>query len=214
MIDDLRAAAKLLAWREVYTQVLNVPGAIVEMGVGAGHNLACIALLRRLLEPQSDRAVIGFDTFGGGIPSVHVRDRVSDDLNYTGDVVGAVDYGDTRPVLREIFASVDVDATIEGRDTKLLELVKGDILETLPDFLERRQHLVVSVLSLDLDVYEPTRLALDLLLPRMPVGAIVVLDELNHQRWPGETLAAYEVGLLAMQIKKVPWLRDWAYVVL
>ena len=43
----------------------------------------------------------------------------------------------------------------------------------------------MSLLYLDFDLYEPTKCAF----PRMPKGAVVAFDELNHAAWPGETMA-------------------------
>jgi len=48
-------------------------------------------------------------------------------------------------------------------------------------------------LYLDFDLYEPTKTALDVFLPRMPKGAVVAFDELDNPIWPGETRAALEV---------------------
>ncbi len=54
------------------------------------------------------------------------------------------------------------------------------------------RRLVVSLLYLDFDLRAPTAKALELFLPRMPVGVVVAVDEVNVAEWPGETL-----GLLA-----------------
>jgi hypothetical protein len=81
--------------------------------------------------------------------------------------------------------------------------VKGDIIKTAPEYLKNNPHLVVSLLYLDLDIYSPTKVALETFLPRMPKGAIIVFDELNTQSFPGETLAVDEVlGLRNLKIEK------------
>ena len=48
------------------------------------------------------------------------------------------------------------------------------------------------MLFLDFDLYEPTRVALEHFLPRMPNGAVLAFDELDNPLWPGETLAMLE----------------------
>jgi hypothetical protein len=53
-------------------------------------------------------------------------------------------------------------------------------------------HIVVSLLFLDFDLYEPTKVALEHFLPRMPKGAVLAFDELDNPLWPGETLAMLE----------------------
>jgi hypothetical protein len=45
---------------------------------------------------------------------------------------------------------------------------------------------------MDFDLYEPTRVALEHFLPRMPRGAVIAFDELDNPLWPGETQAMLE----------------------
>ena len=57
-----------------------------------------------------------------------------------------------------------------------------------PDYVRDNPHLVVALLYLDFDLFEPTLAALDFFLPRMPKGTVLAFDELN-QRTGRETLA-------------------------
>ncbi len=62
------------------------------------------------------------------------------------------------------------------------------------------------MLYLDVDLYEPTKAALEAFLPRMPKGAVVVFDELNAAMFPGETAAVQEVlGLSSSAIRRFPF---------
>jgi hypothetical protein len=71
-------------------------------------------------------------------------------------------------------------------------LIKGDALKTIPKFVESNKHLLVSLLFLDFDLYEPTKVALENFVPRMPSGSILAFDELDNPLWPGETVAMLE----------------------
>ena len=62
----------------------------------------------------------------------------------------------------------------------------------MPKYIEDNQHLLVSLLYLDFDIYKPTKTALEYILPRMPKGAIVAFDEVNNPEWAGETVAVLE----------------------
>ena len=73
-----------------------------------------------------------------------------------------------------------------------VELIRGDATKTIPEFVSDHPHVVVSLLFLDFDLYEPTKVALEHFLPRMPKGAVLAFDELNNPLWPGETLAMLE----------------------
>jgi hypothetical protein len=96
-----------------------------------------------------------------------------------------------------------------------VKLVKGDIAETAPRYLEENPHTVVSLLFLDFDTFEPTAIALKHFVPRIPKGGIIVFDELNHEVWPGETVAVIKgMELRNSRIERFPWGTTMSYVVL
>lgn len=64
-----------------------------------------------------------------------------------------------------------------------VKLVVGRVESTLKSWLDNHPG-PVSLLHMDMDLYAPTRLALDLLKPRIGPGTIIVFDEYwNHQSW-------------------------------
>jgi MoxR-like ATPase len=74
---------------------------------------------------------------------------------------------------------------------------------------------VISLLYLDFDIYKPTKEALKLFLPRMPHGSVLVLDEINNSRWPGETAALMEeMNLKKYAIKNFYYEPDISYIIL
>ena len=57
---------------------------------------------------------------------------------------------------------------------------------------------------LGFDLYEPTRVAIEHFVPRMPRGAIIAFDELENPIWPGETLALLEtVGISRLRLARM-----------
>jgi hypothetical protein len=87
-----------------------------------------------------------------------------------------------------------------------VHLVKGDVTQTIPQFIAEYPHLLVSLLFLDLDLYEPTKVAIEHFLPRMPRGAVIAFDELDNPMWPGETLALLDsAGLGRLKIQRLEW---------
>jgi hypothetical protein len=57
-----------------------------------------------------------------------------------------------------------------------------------------------------MDLFEPTKKALEMFLPRMPKGAVVAFDELDNPMWPGETLALAEsIGINKLSIRRFEW---------
>ena len=56
-----------------------------------------------------------------------------------------------------------------------VELVKGDASKMIPKYIKENPHTVVSLLNLDMDIFEPTKIALEHFVPRMPKGAVIIL---------------------------------------
>ncbi len=57
----------------------------------------------------------------------------------------------------------------------------------------KKAHLLISLLYLDFDLYEPTLTALKNFLPLMPKGGVVAFDEIYQKTFYGETVALKEV---------------------
>jgi hypothetical protein len=96
-----------------------------------------------------------------------------------------------------------------------VKLVKGDVGVTIPKFLEENPQQIVSLLHLDFDLYEPTKVALSYFLPRMSKGSVIIFDELNNLNWPGETTAVLEgLSLNAIEIKRFSFEPHVSYAVL
>lgn len=199
---------RFAALYELFKLVLPVKGSIVECGVFRGFSLMTFAQLSAALEPNNlTRRIYGFDTFGG-FPSISTLDRPEQ----TGAAVGDLS-SDSYDELSRLIEVYDRDRFL-GHIPKV-RLVKGDVEATIPKFIEENQHLVVSLLFLDMDLYEPTLMALRHFVPRMPKGAVLAFDELDNPIWPGETLAALEeMGLGRLELRRFEFDPYIAYAVL
>jgi hypothetical protein len=191
---------RFLAMYEIFKLILPIKGSIIDCGVFRGFSLMAWAKLSAILEPENlTRRIYGFDTFGG-FPLVSDKDRTS---------AGAAEQGDFEPAgsyeeLLELIQEYDKDRFL-GHIPKV-ELIAGDVLQTIPRFVKERGQLLVSLLFLDLDLYEPTKVALEQLLPRMPKGAVLAFDELDNPIWPGETLALLEcLPVHRLKIQRLEW---------
>lgn len=179
--------ARFLAQTEIFKLQLQVKGSVLECGVHHGGGIMAWAKLSTTLEPYNyHRKIIGFDTFEGfphvaPIDVLHRPDvkkgMFSEEYNIYDELTLCIHEYDENRFLNHI---------------SKIELVKGDANLTIPKYLIANPHLIVSLLYLDFDVYEPTVNALKTLLPRMPKGAVLAFDEINNQDWPGETMALLE----------------------
>lgn len=177
---------RFLALYELFRRVLPIKGSIIEGGVHHGFGLMTWAKLSAILEPVNlTRRIYGFDSFAG-FPHVAEQDRSATSRHVrSGDL--AADVHDELKGLIDVYDSTRFLGHVEK-----VTLIRGDVRETIPAFVADNPHLVVSLLFLDFDLYEPTRAALDHFLPRMPRGAVLAFDELDNPLWPGETLAMLE----------------------
>jgi hypothetical protein len=199
---------RFLAMYEIFKLALPVKGSVVECGVFKGFGVMSWAKLSAMLEPENlTRRIYAFDTFAG-FPSVHEKDQTR-----VADVTTGGLFADSHDELQALITEYDRDRFLGHVDK--VHLVKGDVVKTIPPFLEMHPHLVVSLLFLDMDLYEPTRAALKHFVPRMPKGALVVFDELDNPMWPGETLAALEeLGLGRLALRRFEWDPYISYAVL
>ncbi len=76
--------------------------------------------------------------------------------------------------------------------------------DSYEELIADHPHLVVSLLFMDFDLYEPTKVALEHFVPRMPKGAIIAFDELDNPLWPGETNALIDtLGMGKLQLERL-----------
>jgi hypothetical protein len=199
---------RFLALYELFKLILPVKGSIVECGVFRGATLMSWAKLSTMLEPENlTRRIYGFDTFEG-FPSIGAQDQSPSAKPEKGELCCG-----SYEELLELIKQYDADRFL-GHIPKV-ELVRGDITRTVPEFIQKHPHLVVSLLFMDCDLYEPTRVGIEHFLPRMPKGAILAFDELDNPIWPGETLALLEsIGINKLRLQRFEWDPYIAYAVL
>ncbi len=201
----------LYRW-EIFKESLGIHGSVVELGVWMGFGVFSFANFSSILEPYNHtRRVIGFDTFTG-FPSTHPIDKATerhaDNIEEGGFFVDQ----NQRQVLENAINNFDKNRTIPS--IPKIELVAGDVTKSMDNFLEKNPHLLISLLYVDFDLYEPCKYALEKLLPRIPRGGIIAFDELHYDRYPGETIAFLETNCLSLgPLKRMPFEPLRSYIV-
>jgi len=190
---------RFLAMYELFKRVLPVKGSVVECGVFRGFGLMSWAKLSTILEPENlTRRIYGFDTFAG-FPSIASKDKSRFTKSAVGDLASS-----SYDELQKLIEQYDRDRFL-GHIPKV-QLVRGDITETAPAFVKDNPHLLVSLLFIDCDLFEPTKAALQAFVPRMPKGAVIAFDELDNPIWPGETTAVLEaLGARSLRLQRLDW---------
>ena len=199
------AVQSLITRYELYKLISNVPGDIIECGVYQGNTFLWLAHLSVILEPFSIcRRLIGFDTFSG-FSSI---DAVKDPSDISENVFSDTSY----EVVMRALQSIDLVRPVST--IPRFELIKGDIVETVPKYLKDNDWMTCAMLILDTDLYLPTKVALDNIIPIMPSGSIIVFDEYNYSRFPGETNAIKEcLALRKLAVRRFSYESCTAYAV-
>ena len=194
---------------ELIKKILNVKGSVIECGVFKGSSLLLMAKLFSIFEPYGiHRKIIGFDTFTG-FPSSSDIDKKNqkDKKKYRKNYLGNVN-------LKNIENSIKLfnKHRLNGHISKI-NLVKGDAIKTIPKFIDENSQTLISLLYLDFDLYEPTKIALKYFLPRMSKGSIIAFDQLNQKRWKGETVALLKsINLNRYKLKQFNFEPNISYI--
>lgn len=159
--------AKQIAHWEIYKQIQSVPGHVIELGVYKGSSIVRWATFREMLENAHSRKIVGFDAFG----KFPVNDSFSpDDRNFIERFEDIGGDGLSVEELHEVLA---------GKGFVNIDLIEGDVHSQIPSYLNDHPELKISLLHLDMDVYEPTIFALRTLWSRLSRGGLVVIDDYN-----------------------------------
>jgi O-methyltransferase len=157
----------------------DLEGDVAECGVFRGLFSFMFCNYLRLANPNFDgQGYHVFDSFQGlSQPSEQ-------------DVISRPEYGAVGTHFRpagEFQGSLEtVKSTL--KDYPLVQYHAGWIPESLASVAERSYKFV----HVDLDLYEPTKGAVEYFYPRMVKGGIIVIDEYAIPRWPGPRMAVDE----------------------
>jgi len=179
---------RFIAHYELFKQTIDLPGCIVELGVYRGASFFTWSKLMETFNTTDRRKkVFGFDHFKG-LTNFHDKDGAMDPSD--GKKIGGFD---SIPVKEEIERLVELhnfDNLISG--VERCRIIEGNIMDTIPKFLINNSGLRISLLHLDMDLYEPTKFALEKLYPLVVNGGLVVFDEYGLIPWQGESTAVDE----------------------
>lgn len=156
----------------------NIPGVFVECGVAAGAQIA--AMHDRLLTRGEKRWIYGFDSFEG-IPLASKDDDQQPGMTTKPDIF----YNDPRELLKSSGITVcskeavrsNFNAWFPGK-TDTVILVKGWFQDTLGPYTSVLKHLGgISLLRLDGDLYESTKVSLEKLFPLVNPRGVLIVDD-------------------------------------
>lgn len=190
---------KFLNHLEIYKKIIDLPGDILEFGVYKGTSLVRLLSFRELLENYSSRRVIGFDMFGKFPNDL----KLESDKKFVEKFESAGGYG---------ISKLELEEHLLNKGLKNFELIQGDIKNTIPEFIKNNPSLKISLLHIDVDVYEPTKAILESLWSKIVKGGILILDD--YGTVDGETKAVDEFFIdMDIQIHKPKFYHIPSYIV-
>ena len=192
---------RFLAHYELFRQVVDLPGDIVELGVYRGTTMmgwANFLEIRNMGDRQ--KQVFGFDNFKG-LNEPDEKDGKAD--KNVAKVAGGYNAGAFEEILEDAISIYDKDRFIPYK--KRIVLVKGEIEETVPQFIKDNPGLRICLLHFDADMYSPTKVGLEHFWPRIVPGGVVLFDEYGIRPWEGESKAVDEYFGSKVKIRRFDW---------
>lgn len=141
------------------------PGIVLEMGVYEGASINRMA--KKVFQSDASRKIYGLDSFKG------LEESWSSTDHYQSFNVGGI--------------------PPKGIDSRV-DLIHGRVEEVLEKFLEQ-ENPIFALIHFDMDLYAPTKFALEKLLPFLQPGTLILFDELyGYPGWEyGEFKALNEL---------------------
>ena len=197
---DITRISKVLAHYEIYKMIKEIAGEIVECGVFKGSSYLRFVMFREIFSNPYSKKIIGFDTFGK-FPETSFQDDIKARTQFI-DSAGSDSI--SKEQLLQILNKKEIN--------KHVDLIEGDIVETIPAYVKANPELKISLLNLDTDIYEPAVTILEHLYPKITKGGILLLDDYGTH--PGETKAVDEFFQgKNIEIKKFSFAMTPSYIV-
>ena len=192
---------RFLAHYELYKKISNLPGSIVELGVYKGASLFSFAHFLEIFHPgDRSRKVIGFDSFEG-LDSFSEKDGSFDSRHSKNE--GGYSAKSFKNDL-EFFQKQFINESFVPQSSRI-NIVEGDIVSTVPEYIKKNPGLRISLLHFDCDLYEPTLIGLKNLVPLVVPGGIIAFDEYAITAWAGESKAVDEFFEKKVKLEKFSW---------
>ena len=156
--------SKLLIHYEIYKKIKNYKGSIIKCGVFKGTSFSRFAMLRELFGNPKNNKLIAFDVFSDKFPDTKYKNEKIQRKHWIS-TAGGSSIGTKQ--LKKIF---------KKKKIKNFELISGDVLKTIPKYVQKNPGLKIALLNVDIDFVETTQCVLDNLYSKVVKGGIILFD--------------------------------------
>ena len=174
--------ARIFAIADIYRQIVDIPGAVLDVGTWRGQTAVLCENLRAIFEPlHFNRRIVCFDTFEG-YKGFSDKDKATE-LHRDGTY--ALSGSDYAEFLRQLLV-LHEQANAMGHNHGKHRVEKGDCRETIPQFFTNNPHEYVALSFFDVNSYEPTAEAFERIWARTVPGGIAAFWQLTRNTIPAE----------------------------
>ena len=181
LTSDKTRIQKLVEHYEIYKRISKLNGDIIECGVFKGVSLIRFLTFRDFDKTSKIKKIYGFDAFGS-FPT-----PATDKIHKIRDTNIAKLHD------KKIGLGINIkklDNVLKKKGFKNYQLIKGDVTKTIDFFVANKKDLKISLLHLDMDIYEPTKHTLNKLFKFIIKNGIILIDDYKHIK--GATVAIDE----------------------
>lgn len=206
--DDTKLLGKLLHRYNFFNSVKHLPGDIVEIGVFKGSGIATFSKFVDIFCPNSNKKIIGFDIFTNSNKEEILTKDGEHDKESMNVVYSKVDSG-------ELSLSAVQERLDQMNIHKKYSLIEGDVMESIPSFLEKNPGFRASLIYIDVDLERPTYFALKYLWDRLLPGGIIAFDEYEYHTFSesnGVEKFLRERGL-SFELISTNWIAPTCYMI-
>ena len=198
---------RFLMHYDLFKKTIHLPGDIMELGVYRGEGLMTWAnLLEIFCIGNRTKRVFGFDNWSG-FKSFSKKDGKPN--KKSGKIIGGFNPKKFKKELLETIKIFDNDRFIKWKQR--IFLVDGDIEKTIKKFIKNNPGIRFSLVHFDMDLYKPTKIALENIFPLVVRNGVIIFDDYGMPDWAGETKAVDEflkknpkIKLINSPISNVP----------
>ena len=182
--------SKLLIHYEIFKKIKKMNGLIIECGVFKGTSFSRFAMLRELIGNPKKNKLIAFDVFNDIFPNTKHANEKKQRAHWLKTAGGSS------------IATNQLNKIFRKKKIKNYELVKGDVLKTIPEYCKKNPNLKISLLNIDIDFKETTECVLENFYPKVSKGGIILFD--NYEGvGTGGTFYEGETNTINKFLKKV-----------
>ena len=160
---DVSRLQKILARYELFKKILEVPGDICECGVFKGSGIFTWVKLMKLVKPNNNFSVVGFDLFGTKKSKLKFK--------YKQDKKVQAWHNPNTISQKELIQKCN------EWNFKNLKLYPGDVKLTTKKYVKENFGSRIALLYLDVDNYDGSLAILKNLYNKMSKGGIIAFDE-------------------------------------